>query len=140
MNPQPYDQMAPLDLLELCDYREARGEGMIGKRGVAWVVMNRANHPGWWGHDIVNVILKKWQFSSFNEGDANETVWPTDETEQAFIDCREACAGAYYGTYTDPTVGATYYHDISIPEPPLWIRAGYVLTLAVGRLKFYREV
>ena len=138
MQTTTYDKLTPVQLMELCVYREARGEGMIGKRGVAWVIQNRATHPGWWGHDIRGVVTKPFQFSSFNANDPNSNVWPADN-DPAFLDCVTACGGVLAGTDTDPTSGANYYHDISIETPLAWTNAGYILTLSTGRLLFYRE-
>lgn len=138
MQSTTYDKLTPAQLMELCVYREARGEGMIGKRGVAWVIQNRVSHPSWWGHDMRGVITKPFQFSSFNPGDPNSNVWPQDD-EPAFIDCVAASGGVLSGSDTDPTSGAQYYNDISIETPLAWVNAGYQLTLAVGRLKFFRQ-
>jgi N-acetylmuramoyl-L-alanine amidase len=137
MQATSYVNLTPEELMELCVYREARGEGMIGKRGVAWTIQNRATHPSWWGHDIRGVVTKPFQFSSFNADDPNSNVWPEDS--DAFQDCITACSGVLAGTDTDPTQGAQYYHDISIETPLAWVNAGYQLTLAVGRLKFFRQ-
>jgi len=76
MQAAAYSELSALDLMKLCVWREARGEGMLGKRGVAQVIQNRANDPSWWGHDIRSVILKPWQFSSFNMADPNSEKWP----------------------------------------------------------------
>ncbi len=138
MIPVPYAHLSELELLELCVWREARGEGLLGKRGVAHVIQNRAAHPGWWGGpSIHSVILKAWQFSSFNPGDPNSEEWP-DDNDPSFADCAEICEAVARGTDEDITSGATSYHDISIP-PPAWATDGSnELTLAVGRLKFYK--
>jgi N-acetylmuramoyl-L-alanine amidase len=138
VNPVPYAHLSELELLALCVWREARGEGLLGKRGVAHVIQNRAAHPRWWGGpSLHSVILKPWQFSSFNPGDANAEKWPGD-CNPWFVDCEEICQAVLRGADEDITGGATSYHDISIP-PPAWATDGSnELTLAVGRLKFYR--
>lgn len=135
MNPQPYESMDPVALYKLCNWREARGEGVLGKRGQAHSVMNRVVEPSWWGHDLQSVILCKWQYSSFNENDPNEAKWPADD-DPSFIDCSEICNAVLAGTDEDLTDGATSYFDISI-QPPYWA-ASMQLTLAVGRFRFYR--
>src|SRR5450755_941272 len=43
MQAAAYSELSPLDLMKLCVWREARGEGILGKRGVAQVIQNRAN-------------------------------------------------------------------------------------------------
>jgi spore germination cell wall hydrolase CwlJ-like protein len=122
--------------MKLCVWREARGEGLLGKRGVAHVIVNRAADPCWWGDDIPSVILKPWQFSSFNVGDPNADKWPED-SDPSFQDCSDVCNAVLAGTDKDITGGATFYNDSSINEPTDWIKAGYILTLQVGRLSFY---
>lgn len=138
MNPQPYNELPQSQLMELCVWREAEGEGLIGKRGVAWTIMNRANHPSWWGHDIVNCILHPYQYSSFNSDNPREKCWP-DDNQPAFQDCVLVCNDILEGADSDPTQGSQFYHDVSIETPPGWIAAGYTMTLAVGRLKFWRQ-
>jgi hypothetical protein len=138
VNPQPYEQMDLSDLYRLMVWREAEGEGLIGKRGCAWSAWNRAEHPSWWGHDLKNVILHPHQYSSFNIGNPREKDWPNDD-QPAFKDCVLVCNDIMQGADSDPTNGAQFYHDISIPTPKAWLDAGYQLTLAVGRFKFFRE-
>ena len=138
MESQPYSDLSDLSLMALCCYREARGEPFDGKRGVCHVIANRAAKPGWWGRDVPSVILKPWQFSSFNTTDPNSLIWPLDN-DPAWTQCLAAAAGILVGQDPDLTSGATYYHDISIPFPKAWgAESGYVNTLIVGRLKFYR--
>lgn len=126
--------------MALCCYREARGEPFDGKRGVCHVIKNRADRPGWWGHDVPSVILKPWQFSSFNGNDPNAEVWPADESA-AWTDCMAAAAAVLVGNDPDLTEGATYYHDTSIMFPKAWGNVlAYQNTLNVGRLKFYKPL
>ena len=40
-------------------------------RDRAWVIRNRADNPRWWGNDITDVCLKKYQFSCWNHNDPN---------------------------------------------------------------------
>ena len=87
MQPQEYDLMSDLQLLILMDWREAEGEGLLGKRGVAHSAKNRADMPGWWGGpSLKSVILKPMQFSSFNPGNPRERDWPDDD-QPAYQDC-----------------------------------------------------
>jgi cell wall hydrolase len=137
MQAAPYNELSPLDLMKLCVWREARGEGMLGKRGVAHVIQNRADDPSWWGHDVRSVILKPWQFSSFNAADPNSCKWPA-LGDSSFQDCENICEAVSAGKDEDVTSGATSYYDTSI-QPPKWAADGInVLTLAVGRLRFYK--
>jgi len=137
MQAVPYSELSALDLMKLCVWREARGEKILGKRGVAHVIQNRANDPSRWGHDVRSVILKPWQFSSFNAADPNSSKWPAPG-DSSFQDCENICEAVAAGKDEDITSGATSYYDISI-APPRWATDGSnVLMLAVGRLRFYK--
>jgi cell wall hydrolase len=137
MQAAPYSELSALDLMKLCVWREARGEGILGKRGVAHVIQNRADDPSWWGHDVHSVILKPWQFSSFNSADPNSSRWPAPG-DSSFQDCENICEAVAAGKDEDVTCGATSYYDIST-QPPKWATDGSnVLTLAVGRLRFFK--
>ena len=50
-------------------WRECREESTGAPRGIFHTVVNRAAKAGWWGTDVVSVILKPFQFSSFNLDD-----------------------------------------------------------------------
>jgi N-acetylmuramoyl-L-alanine amidase len=132
-----YSELSELDLMKLCVWREARGEGILAKRGVAHVIQNRANDPSWWGHDVRSVILKPWQFSSFDAADPNSEKWPA-EGDLSFSDCAEVCEAVTAGKDEDITRGATSYYDVSIPAPSWAANGSNVFTLAVGHLRFYK--
>ena len=44
-------------------WHEARGESTEAQRGIIHTVVNRAAKAGWWGTDVVSVILKFFQSS-----------------------------------------------------------------------------
>lgn len=134
MIPQPYSDITDQDLLALCIYREARGEGLLGKRGVAWTVLNRVKRPSWWGTTIREVILHKWQFSSFNEDDPNSDVWPRD-TDPVWVDCVDEAGTAISGESQDPTSGAVYYFSPPLTIPPhAW--GNVQVLIKIGNLTF----
>ena len=140
MESQAYSELSDLSLLALCCYREARGETIFAKRAVCHVIKNRTLKPGWWGNDWKSVILKPFQFSSFNSFDPNINVWPGDN-EASWTDCLAAASAVMVGDDPDSTEGATYYHDTSMRWPAAWgNEADYVNTLNVGRLRFYRQL
>lgn len=60
----------------LCTYREARGEDSQTQFAQACSLVNRVLEPCWWGTDVISVVLKPWQYSSFNFNDPNNMVWP----------------------------------------------------------------
>jgi N-acetylmuramoyl-L-alanine amidase len=129
---QPYTQLAPTDLLKLCVWREARSQAYECQLGVAYSVLNRVAHPEWWGKDLQTVILKPWQYSSFDKGDPNETKWPLDD-DASWLSCCKAVDAALQKSEPDPTNGATSYFSI-----PAWALAMDFLA-QVDRMRFYRE-
>lgn len=131
-----YSALTAIELLGLAVWREARGEGTIGRRGVAHVIVNRAVEPSWWGHDIPSVILCREQFSSFNPGDPNEKKFP-DPADPEYQDIETMCRSVIGGTDNDVTGGAQWYIDTSI-SPPSWTQV-LIISLRVGRLTFYRK-
>jgi spore germination cell wall hydrolase CwlJ-like protein len=145
MNPQPYNELSDLPLLELCVWREARSEPFDGKRAVAWVIKNRSARASWWNEHIAGslsrVILHPYQFSSFNATDPQRDKWPND-SDPVFADCCAAAIPVYTGDDdADPTLGATYYYDTSIEWPSAWgEQSEFVNTLNIGRLRFWRTV
>src|SRR5580698_3087561 len=114
MTPQPYNTLSDLELCALCVWREARGEGLLGKRGVAHVILNRASEPGWWGSTIQSVILFPFQFSSFNPSDPNADKWPLED-DPSWMDSLNVAQDVLVNNDSDITNGAVYYYDISIP-------------------------
>jgi N-acetylmuramoyl-L-alanine amidase len=125
------------DLLALCIMGEARGEPVIGKLAVAHVVLNRAAHPGWWGHDVKSVLLKKYQFSCFLDSDPNRAHmgdW-LKYTHPGMETCLTISELSLAGLTTDPTDGATHYHEQSVK--PEWA-SKLTFVKQIGRHRFYR--
>jgi N-acetylmuramoyl-L-alanine amidase len=117
-----YSQFDDRRLLALCIWREARGTKTEAKFAVGCSIRNRVNHPCWWGKDYRSVILKPWQYSSFNEGDPNETQFPF-ESELIWNVCLEIAQEVMDGQ-ADTTQGATSYFDKSLDShPPSWASA-----------------
>jgi N-acetylmuramoyl-L-alanine amidase len=143
MNPQPYTQLSDLALMELCCWREAQDQPFDAKRAVCHVIRNRTLVAAWWNNHIAGsiqrVVLKPYQFSSFNPGDPNENKWPADE-DPAFAECCAAALPIQLSHDTDNTDGATAYYDTSIEFPNAWgPESGWENTLNVGRLRFWRK-
>lgn len=123
-------------LLKIDVWREMRGVPEAWA-AAAWVVLNRVNHPGWWGRDIVSTLTHKWQFSSMTApGDANLVQWPQEDQTWEGISYQVDCV--LDGTTPDPTDGATYYFTRPLTEPPAaW---GTVFhTATIGGVQFYRQ-
>ena len=126
--------------MALCIWREARGEQIDGKRGVGHVIQNRADKPCWWGNDVRSVILKPWQFSSFNANDPNSERWP-DIDDSSWTDSLYVASAILLGGDMDVTDGATHYYDSSIGWPKAWgNRSEYINTVNIGRLHFWKLV
>ena len=143
-----YEKAARLDnaayisrryILALCCYREARGETRLGKKLVAQVVENRV-HDKRWPDSYVTVILKPFQFSSFNSNDSQSKVFPPADYSEpynlaAWNDCWEV-AGEVLDEEEDMSGGANHYFADSIP-PPSWADPDK-LTMKVGHHAFYK--
>lgn len=131
------------DVLARTIWGEARGEGRQGMEAVAAVVMNRlavAREKGgyWWGHDIIRICQKPYQFSCWNKTDPNYTlVSAVDDIDPVFATARRIARRAINGVLVDPVNGATHYHaagispDWSLREKPVAV---------IGRHIFYRLV
>lgn len=135
MDATDYTNLDNAHLLALCIFREARGEKFLGKRGVACVVRNRVNARSYFGHDYPSVILKPWQFSSFNNSDPNHTVWPADG-EESWMDSL-AEANEVLGGCDDVTNGALFYFSQPLTQPPpAW--GAVIPTASIGHLSFWK--
>lgn len=126
---------ADISFLALAIWREARGESLEGKIAVACSVMNRVERPSWWGTTVLEVVFKKWQYSSLTDPrDAQLTTWPR-ESAPAWQECLVVADMALKHGVENPVPGADSYHDISIPDP-YWATPDMFVG-QIGRLKFY---
>lgn len=122
------EQLTDRQLLALCLWGEARGEGVTGQLAVAHVVMNRSRRQSWYGASVRGVILKPYQFSFFNQVPA-----PLPQPGPDQIAIAELVMG---GHTVDPTKGATHYHAAGMT--PGW--APYLrFLLRIGNHLFYQE-
>jgi len=110
------------------------------RRCVMHTIFNR-QRSGRFGPTIAHVCLKRMQFSEWNGdlADNNNLLRAADAGDDSSVmaDCAaaydEIAAGA-----SDPTSGATHYHDKSI-APPTWT-AGATMTLETPKFFFYSNV
>lgn len=123
--------------MALCCYREASGESHEGRLGVAWTIWNRAKNPKWWGSSPASVVLKPFQFSSFNKDDVNATKLP-QETDPIWQDCLSIATEVMTTASTDPTKGATHYYADSMAAPD-WAKTA-TLTAVIGHHRFFKDV
>ncbi|MBF0260278.1 MAG: cell wall hydrolase [Magnetococcales bacterium] len=99
-------------------WREASNQSFEAKAEVALVIKNRANHPRWWGKNLIDVCTKPEQFTSMNTktNDPNLRRWPTCG-DPSFLDCMDLVDGAADGRLIPILPGADHYFDESIPAP-----------------------
>lgn len=124
---------------------EARGEGDLGMRAVAHVILNRlavARHmPGFWGwpDSITGICLQPWQFSVWNENDPNRKKLDTITADNPFyrkaynvaMDAMDGHLGK------DPTAGATHYlNPGAVHIMPNWTNGDPLAV--IGKHHFYR--
>ena len=129
------EEVAAVYLAALCAWREARGEGSEGMRAVLHVIKNRSRSPGWWGANIVDVILKPSQFSCFLPGDPNAVKFPASD-DAVFAQALDLAANVIAGQDEDLTGGADHYHEQNVF--PAW--ASKMTRIArIGRHLFYRS-
>ena len=134
------DLSNPIDVLARTIWGESRGESELGMQAVASVVLNRVKHQIWWGHDIISVCLKPWQFSCWNKNDPNlpklEAV--TDDDPQ-FEQALNIATNAINGLLFDPTDGCDSYFDCRMPVPPSWA-VNLTPKATIGHHVFYQTV
>lgn len=121
----------------LCCWREARGETTAAKTAQLCCVRNRVKAH--WINDwnFQDVCEHPWQFSGMTaKGDPNLSVWPKS-TDPTWKECLMLADDVVNERRDDPTGGAVFYHDVSIPTAPaVWGKV--TETMQVGRLVFYR--
>lgn len=135
-----FEDLDELTLLACLIAGEARGEPFDGKIAVAWVVRNRVAYPGArrFGNGWRGVILRKWQFSAFNQDDPNrkKILRPRHYfSEKTWGECYRAAAGVFFGYVDDPTGGADHYHTKRVS--PNW-SDGKTPTVEIGAHRFFR--
>jgi spore germination cell wall hydrolase CwlJ-like protein len=135
----PFHMQAPAVLLAQCIFGEARGEIPEAQYAVGCVVRNRVE-SGRYGTGWTGVILRPWQFSSFNTDDVNrdKLMRPLEhEPAEVWWRCYVAADMTIHHPQGDPTQGALFYFSRPLTEPPhAW---GPVTHAAdIGNLHFYR--
>lgn len=134
-----YDNYSDQDLLALAIWREARNQPHEAKLGVGMSIRNRVQHPRWWGRTYNQVILDKWQFSSFDPSDPNSNKFPSPDLDwNAYLDA-EDCATSVLAGAADNTQGAVSYFDRSLDShPPAWASSPQFQHSAdIGNFHFY---
>ncbi|OQW56408.1 MAG: hypothetical protein A4S17_13905 [Proteobacteria bacterium HN_bin10] len=129
-------------LLAATAWGEARGEGEIGMRAVAHVMVNRIGDR--FGEDLAAVILAPKQFSVWNGNDPNRRMVESLARDPSSIVTDDEWAAAeriarevLSGQSVDPTDGALFYHARSVR--PRWARAARGRQV-IGQHIFYADV
>lgn len=131
-----------IDVLARTAWGEARDQGDDGLFAVMCVVINRANHPGWWGNDITSVCLKDKQFSCWNKDDPNrEPALSVNRGDKEFSVALDKAI--YITSFTkdvfesqiDITNGANHYHAVG--HDAYWA-AGKTPVAKIGNHIFYK--
>lgn len=121
---RPLVSYCDITLLTMCIWGEARGEDLSAQIAVGCTVRNRVDHPRWWGATWREVILKRYQYSAFNERDPNAEKMkdPLKEGkgEQTWRQCLWVAWGVYHNLVEDVTGNATHYHQRNMRKYPSW--------------------
>ena len=111
-----------LELLALCCWREARGEGEDGMRAVGHVIINRSKVTPYtrYAQPIFQVIMERGQFTSMsNPHDPEYRLHPAfNDRQYAF--CLSIGPALIADTDKDNTNGALYYANLKELPPGAW--------------------
>ncbi|MBF0608986.1 MAG: cell wall hydrolase [Candidatus Magnetobacterium sp. LHC-1] len=118
---------------------EAGGEGEIGMEAVAQVIMNRINDERKrYGNTLVEVILRKKQFSCFNLDvleKAKKVLYNVNE------DLTRIAFGFIHGNITCPAVkAATHYYNPKLANPKWADSPGMAFVKQIGNHIFMKEL
>lgn len=117
-----------VDVLARTMWGEARGEMEAGMAAVAHVVLNRRDARRWWGATVEAVCHKPFQFSCWNEGDANRgRLLAVSRADASFaaalrIAAQLVALAPAERARLDTTNHATHYHARGLSPLPNWAR------------------
>ena len=125
-----------LTFLALVLWREARAEPHDGKAAVAYSILNRVERPSWWGRTLLEVVTKKWQYSSMTDPhDVQLTRWPTSY-DPVWLECLEVATGVLSRILPNPAPGADSYYAVTMPAAPNWATPA-TFVAQVGHHRFH---
>lgn len=129
-------------------YWEARSEGIRGQKAVAWVTLNRVDHPHY-PKTVCGVVAQartdakgrplrnQCQFSWFCDGKSDEPQDPVAWQKAQQI-AWEVMGKRERGEHSkDPTRGATFYHAVWMESAPAWAENKRP-TVQLGSHQFYK--
>ena len=115
-------------------WREARNEPHDGKVALVFSILNRVQHPKWWGTDVPSVVTKKWQYSSMTDpNDVQLTKYPT--FDPVWAECLNTVLAVLDGREENPVPGADSYYATYIAAPN-WAKPEQFVK-QVGNHRFY---
>lgn len=118
-------------------WREARSAKLpdAARIGVMFTLLDRADHPKWWGKTIGECATKRLQYSSLTDpNDRQLTTWPI-ESDPSWFNCLDLARRVLSGDIANPVPGADSYFDDSIPAPAWATPDKFVAK--IGTLAFY---
>lgn len=120
---------------------EARGEGVEGMQAVASVIRNRMRRGYRGKHTASEVCLDPFQFSCWNEGDANRRRLDRidREPDAAYLQARDVATQVLAGGLPDSTRGALHYVAATLRRRPHWLD-GQTPCAVIGNHEFYNSV
>ncbi len=126
-----------VEILARTVYGEARSESRLGKKAVAFVVLNRVARGSWWGETISQVCLWPNQFSAWLESDPNRVkMQNVDLGDAAYRECMRSTLDALAYGAIDPTHGACHYHTHAVN--PKWAKGERYLS--IGGHRFFSGI
>lgn len=109
---------------------EARGEPLVGKEAIGYLILNRANNPKRWPDNIYDVIKQKNQFSfwkdMYKQSPPTKKDWEVGYT---------VAFNVINNIVENPIGLANHYHSIGVN--PRWANKLEFVT-QIGRHKFYK--
>ena len=102
-----YDQN-DVELMALCAWKEARGDGLYGCFLVMQVIYNRVGKPGF-AHTVHDVIMGRNQFTSMSVPSDPEFSIHPPPGDAIYAACLADAPNILAGTNDDPTHGALWY-------------------------------
>jgi spore germination cell wall hydrolase CwlJ-like protein len=124
-----------LTLLALVIWRETRGAGAACMAAVGCSIRNRVKKPTWWGKNYIDVITKKWQYSSMAALNDPQLVKYPQAGDTEFDFALRLAADVIIDKTISPFPGADSYFDDSIPAPK-WATPE-TFCGKIGRISFY---
>lgn len=117
---QDFSQDSDEVLLARMLFGEARGCSREEKIAVAYSAINRINDGKKWnGTTLREVLLKPYQYSSFNKNDVNrkKLMDPLKYEPKAFEDCLEIAGEVLDGRYKELNFGQTHFFNPKSAKP-----------------------